>query len=84
MTFLYFLIACPIVDGGYTDFGDWSECFVDDEYVNCDGGFYGHRTRTRNCTNPAPANGGADCVGDASETQACTENDFSPGLTDNR
>ena len=34
----------------------------------------GTKTRTRTCTNPAPANGGADCVGPATETQACIEN----------
>ena len=51
------------VDGGYSDFGDWSECSAE-----CGGGT---QTRTRTCTNPAPANGGADCVGDNSETREC-------------
>ena len=55
---------CPVaVDGGWSDFGPWSECSAD-----CEGGT---QTRTRTCTNPAPANGGADCVGDATETQDC-------------
>ena len=54
--------GCP-VDGGYSDFGDWSECSTD-----CGGGT---RTRTRTCTNPAPANGGADCVGESTETHSC-------------
>ncbi|XP_050394368.1 SCO-spondin [Patella vulgata] len=31
----------------------------------------GMRTRTRNCDNPAPANGGSDCVGMPTETQSC-------------
>ena len=57
--------GCP-VDGGYSDFGDWSECSVE-----CEGGT---QTRTRTCTNPAPANGGTDCVGDATETQNCNTN----------
>ena len=26
------------------------------------------------CTNPAPANGGADCEGDSSETRKCNTN----------
>ncbi|HRY63237.1 MAG TPA: hypothetical protein P5267_01355, partial [Patescibacteria group bacterium] len=37
----------------------WSTCSVE-----CGGG-----TQTRTCTNPAPANGGLDCVGEA--TQSC-------------
>ena len=51
------------VDGGFSDFGDWSECSAE-----CGGGT---QTRSRTCTNPAPANGGADCVGWKSETQKC-------------
>ena len=53
------------VDGGYSDFGDWSECSAE-----CGGGT---QTRTRTCTNPAPENGGADCVEDCSETRECNE-----------
>ena len=51
------------VNGGYSDFGDWSECSAE-----CEGGT---QTRTRTCTNPAPAHGGADCVGVGSETRNC-------------
>ena len=51
------------IDGGWSDFGDWSEC---SEY--CEGGT---QTRTRTCTNPAPANEGAECEGDAEETREC-------------
>ena len=51
------------VDGGYSDFGDWSECSAE-----CEGGT---QTRTRTCTNPSPDHGGADCVGDSSETRTC-------------
>ena len=36
----------------------------------CDGGLH---TRSRECNNPAPANGGADCHGVAAETQLCNE-----------
>ena len=49
------------VDGGWSD---WGACSAD-----CGGG-----TQTRTCTNPAPANGGADCQGSAQQscnTQAC-------------
>jgi hypothetical protein len=41
----------------------WSSC-----PVTCGGG---SQSRTRACTNPAPANGGKDCTGGSSETQAC-------------
>ena len=50
-------------DGGWTEFGDWSECSAE-----CGGGT---QTRTRTCTNPAPARGGADCVGEGEETREC-------------
>ena len=51
------------VDGGYSKFGDWSECSAE-----CG---VGTQTRSRTCTNPAPANGGADCAGASSETRNC-------------
>ncbi|XP_048752331.2 uncharacterized protein LOC125663930 isoform X2 [Ostrea edulis] len=53
--------ACP-VDGGYTEWSAWSTC-------DC---VEGTQTRTRTCTNPTPANGGSDCVGESSQTQTCT------------
>ena len=56
-------VSAILVDGGYSDFGDWSECSAE-----CDGGT---QTRSRTCTNPAPAHGGADCVGDSTETREC-------------
>ncbi|KAI8490931.1 hypothetical protein Bbelb_313500 [Branchiostoma belcheri] len=55
-------VSCP-VDGGWSDWGPWSNCSV-----TCG---VGTETRDRTCTNPAPANGGADCDGPAQETQAC-------------
>ena len=54
--------ACPI-DGGWTNWTDWTNCSAD-----CGGG---NRTRTRTCTNPAPAHGGAQCEGNSSEIQNC-------------
>lgn len=31
----------------------------------------GARARSRTCTDPEPAHGGADCSGDTEETQSC-------------
>jgi len=53
----------PVTDGGWSDFGDWSECSA-----TCGGGT---QTRERSCNNPSPANGGADCVGEAEESREC-------------
>lgn len=58
--------ACPEpIDGGWSDWGDFGDCSV-----SCGDGVV---TRNRTCTNPAPANGGADCAGLSEETQACNE-----------
>ena len=53
-------------DGGYGEFGEWSECNAE-----CDGGI---ETRTRQCNNPAPVGNGADCEGDNSESRECNTN----------
>ena len=54
---------CDPIDGGWSDFGDWSDCSV-----SCGNGT---QTRTRSCINPAPADNGADCEGEDTESQAC-------------
>lgn len=51
------------VNGGWSDFGAWSECSV-----TCGGGI---KERTRSCTNPAPEHGGLYCVGDSKEEETC-------------
>lgn len=52
------------VDGGLADWSGWGECTKD-----CGSG---EQTRTRTCTDPAPANGGSECGGDEMvETQPC-------------
>ena len=57
------ILFCFSVDGGYSQFGDWSACSV-----TCG---RGNQTRMRTCTEPPPSQGGADCVGEASETRPC-------------
>ena len=54
-----------IVNGGWTDFGDWGVCSE-----TCESGF---RVRTRTCTNPAPSGGGENCVGSATEAEVCVD-----------
>lgn len=53
------------VDGGYSEWTEFSECTV-----TCGGGVH---KRTRECTNPAPANGGMNCegLGLAMESEYC-------------
>ena len=71
------LVACRginsavSVNGGYSDFGDWSPCTE-----ICGEGI---QIRTRTCTSPAPAHGGADCVGLAREERKCKIREC-PGL----
>ncbi|XP_065056205.1 uncharacterized protein LOC135684538 [Rhopilema esculentum] len=55
---------CP-VDGGFTEWSLFGACSK-----TCGGGIM---TRTRNCTNPEPANGGKDCDGATVENKACNE-----------
>ncbi|KAL5252650.1 hypothetical protein ACHWQZ_G015438 [Mnemiopsis leidyi] len=56
--------GCP-VDGGYSAWSAWTTCTV-----LCGGG---EETRSRTCTNPAPANGGVDCEGESTETRECNK-----------
>src|SRR3989344_5073365 len=53
------------VNGGWSDWSSWSDCSA----TTC--GTTGTQTRTRTCTNPAPANGGATCIGSDTDTQSC-------------
>lgn len=51
------------VNGGWSTWSTYSVCTQ-----TCGGGT---QTRTRTCTNPAPANGGVQCAGNSLETQVC-------------
>lgn len=54
------------VDGGWNDWTPWTSC-----PVTCGGGTM---NRSRSCTNPSPQNGGANCSGDADDTDICNTN----------
>jgi hypothetical protein len=49
-------VGSALIDGGWTAWSAWSACSV----VAC--GQTGTQTSTRTCTNPSPANGGAECT----------------------
>ena len=55
----------------WADWEAWSSCTV-----TCGGGT---QDRSRTCTNPAPAEGGSNCVGEAADQQSCST-DPCPGL----
>ncbi|XP_041484134.1 uncharacterized protein LOC121430795 isoform X2 [Lytechinus variegatus] len=55
---------CP-VDGAWSSYSDWGDCSV-----TCGGG---NQTRTRTCSDPAPAYGGANCTGEDIEVRVCGE-----------
>ena len=63
---LHFTDSCKIcksVDGGWSEYGDWSECTK-----TCGGGTqYTNRT----CTEPVPNSCGSNCTGDASKVRDC-------------
>ena len=68
-TNLYVTLVVP-VNGGLSTWSAWSECSAD-----CDGGT---RTKTRTCTDPAPAYGGNGCGADNELTGTCN-NQNCPG-----
>ena len=51
---------CP-VDGGWADWSDWSRCHP----IKC------KKRRSRNCSHPAPADGGKYCVGKVVQDSMC-------------
>ncbi|XP_060554416.1 thrombospondin-1-like [Ruditapes philippinarum] len=64
-----FCNLCGVVDGNWGAWSSWSGCDV-----TCS---TGSQTRFRICSDPAPAGGGLDCVGKASDTKIC-KNDACP------
>lgn len=58
-----FLSLLSVVDGGFSDWGNYSICSS-----SCGGG---NQMRSRTCTNPVPQNGGKPCNGPTSESKEC-------------
>ncbi|XP_060104212.1 SCO-spondin-like [Heteronotia binoei] len=54
---------CP-VDGGFAPWSLWTPCSL-----TCGG--LGNMTRSRDCNNPSPANGGKECVGPRVDIRYC-------------
>ncbi|CAH2281689.1 SCO-spondin [Pelobates cultripes] len=55
--------SCPL-DGGFSSWSPWSPCSV-----SCGG--LGNTTRSRECSNPAPAKGGRTCEGPTTDIKYC-------------
>ena len=51
------------VDGGFSAWGSFGDCSK-----SCGNGL---ATRSRQCNNPSPQHGGADCIGKKEESQSC-------------
>lgn len=64
-------LQCPIltapIDGGWSAWSDWFKCNKHNDEGSC-------LCRSRNCINPAPKNGGEECVGISTEVTNCTVN----------
>ncbi|KAL4716213.1 hypothetical protein ACJJTC_004707, partial [Scirpophaga incertulas] len=58
--------ALAPIDGGWSSWGPWSACTGGE----C-GKAGGWKERRRNCSDPAPRNGGAECEGSPVERQTC-------------
>ncbi|KAK6186939.1 hypothetical protein SNE40_006195 [Patella caerulea] len=54
-----------VVDGGWTDYGNWSVCSA-----SCGNGT---RYRKRVCDDPSPDNGGRECEGSDTEVEECIQ-----------
>ncbi|XP_075984423.1 semaphorin 5c [Anticarsia gemmatalis] len=73
------LPPCPdptlaAIDGGWSDWGPWSACASNPGGTGC-GPSGGMKERKRECNNPPPKNGGAECEGLSVEKVPC---DMSP------
>ena len=61
----WFYSFTTAVDGGWSSYGQWSECTKP-----CG---QGTKTRTRTCDNPRQSGGGMKCQGSATQTASCNK-----------
>jgi hypothetical protein len=61
---IVFFLGYNSVDGHWGSWSAWSSCDV-----TCENGT---QTRSRTCTDPAPAHGGIDCIGSNITTKSCS------------
>uniref|UniRef100_A0A7M5UL22 MAM domain-containing protein n=1 Tax=Clytia hemisphaerica TaxID=252671 RepID=A0A7M5UL22_9CNID len=62
------------LNGHWGRWGDWGQCSV-----TCEEGV---QTRSRACSDPAPKNGGKDCVGSSTQSQKCIKRSCTSGPAD--
>ncbi|XP_068760173.1 A disintegrin and metalloproteinase with thrombospondin motifs 4-like isoform X2 [Montipora capricornis] len=62
---------CAQVDGGWSDWGNWSLCTRD---------LNGMQMRARECVNPNPQFGGTPCKGSTTVMRGCTNTNTSSCL----
>ena len=59
--------CCTMVSGGWADWGEWKDCICD--YDTGEGTW----SRSKSCSNPTPDCGGAECEGDGTEVDTCSD-----------
>ena len=67
------------IDGNWSGWSAWSSC-----QIPSDGNSLPFRHKERDCTNPSPKNGGADCVGEARRTSRCEDCNIPLGMESGR
>jgi hypothetical protein len=65
--------AKDFLEGNWGMWTSWTKCTV-----TCG---EGTQDRKRFCNNPAPFNGGANCIGESSQSQKCDNGNCPDGIT---
>ena len=67
------------IDGNWSTWSAWSSC-----KIPSDSNLLPFRHKERDCTNPKPKNGGADCVGETRRTSGCDDCNIPLGMESGR